>query len=268
MSFLRPKINSKNPKEAWRAFKLVLRSDEEIFDLLRRDDVVIKDQIYDWAYQYRLSRQARELKGGKLFGMILNDPAHPYYLKIKKMDDEERAADAAKRERERKDALDRILRGSQFDRKLLEAASLFAREYDMTVEEKQLIGNAVFRHIDGMARLIGRKEKERMMIENIQPFLCPPFILEHLKDLPAGWGHIMIEQTITAADIPDEEKREACLRYRVSDGKNVTDCEIGRHQYVLVGEERDENYEDFNHPFDYKVYRCKICGNEMRERSR
>ena len=90
MSLFLPKIDSKNPKKAWRAFRLVLRSDEEIFDLLRRDDIVIKGQIYDWALQYRLSRQARELKGGKLFGMILQDPSHPYYLKIKKMDEEER----------------------------------------------------------------------------------------------------------------------------------------------------------------------------------
>lgn len=63
---------------------------KKIFDLLRRDDIVIKDQIYDWALQYRMSRQARELKGGKLFGMILQDPSHPNYLKIKKMDEEER----------------------------------------------------------------------------------------------------------------------------------------------------------------------------------
>lgn len=273
MSFLIPKIESKNPKEAWRAFRLVTRSDEEIYELLRRNDIVIRDQIYDWAFQYRLSREARQFKSSKLYSMILNDPAHPYYSKVKKMDDEERAADTEKRKKERVAALNRILHESNAGSDLLESARIFAGKYDMSIEEKRLIGNAVLRYIDGISILhMGHEEKKRQIAKNIQPFLCPPLILEHLKDLPAdhellgNWALQLIEKAITDADIPDEEKREACLRFRVSDGKNVTDCEIGKHQYVLIGEEQEENHEDFYHPFDYKVYRCTICGDEIRKK--
>lgn len=267
MSFLFPKIDSKNPKEAWRAFCFVKRSDEEMDMLLRREDIVIRDQIFERALQFR----------PKLIGKILHDPSHPYYPKVKKISDEETAAREAEKKRKRQYEFNRIIKANLAGRDLLDAAESFSITYadDMTDEEKRCIGNTVFRYIETVpTSLMGSDEKDRWLMSNIRQYLCAPFIMDHLTDLPTNhnilgqWALGKIQSAISAADIPNHKKREACLRYRVSDGKNVTDCEIGRHNYVLVEEVTEENHEDYYHPHDYKVYRCEKCGYETREQVR
>ena len=84
MSFLVPKIDSKNAKEAWRAYRMVTRGAEEAVGILRRGDVLpeVKEQIFAWELKYK----------PQIVGLILQDPSHPCFQKAKRLSDEEKAA--------------------------------------------------------------------------------------------------------------------------------------------------------------------------------
>ena len=81
MSFLIPRINSKNRKEALRAFKVAYKDDAALDAMLRRDDIVIKDEVFSLVRGWHW----------KLYRSILNDPTHPYHAEAHRILNEENA---------------------------------------------------------------------------------------------------------------------------------------------------------------------------------
>lgn len=262
MSFLVPKIDSKNAKEAWRAYRMVTRGAEEAVGILRRGDVLpeVKEQIFAWELKYK----------PQIVGLILQDPSHPCFQKAKQLSDEEKAAEEARKARARQPAFNRIVWYEQtgdYD-KLTAEANAFRRTYEMTDGEKHAIANVLYRVTRSQMKL-ERDENYRdgKIVDRLSDYLCAPFILEHLTELPTGWSDRllrMIRETIDGAGLSDSEKRAAYLHYGFFDGVLVTACEAGKHDFAFVGEESEENDEDYYHPLHYKVYRCRVCGQETR----
>lgn len=261
-------INSKNPKIAWFAFRWKERSEEEILALLRREDVVIRDQIFDFALHARLGHTVMY---PNLIGMIRQDPSHPYYSRVRQMDDKAEAERAEQQEQKRQCALAYIVKmdtdgetGDILDRKI----QYFSKTYDPTDEEKTLLAEILFRW--AKRRATRETEIDRLLNAGIGPLLTEPFILRHVTELPrdlCSAGKKKIEAAVSRAGFTDDRKREICLRYRIYDPKVVTKCEIGMHEDVFVDTETEENYEDWTRPITYNVYRCKLCGRERREKA-
>ena len=134
MSFLFPKINSKNREEALRAFGFADKSDASLDAMLRRDDVVIKDVIFS------------RVRGRhwQLYQSILNDPTHPYHTEAHRLLDAENAQKEAEKKAVRDKRYRAILamRGDlNRRREMNEAIESFVKNYAMTDEEKCALGN-------------------------------------------------------------------------------------------------------------------------------
>ncbi len=63
-----------------------------------------------------------------------------------------------------------------------------------------------------------------------------------------------------------EHRREALLQYQIVDGVVVkSECEFGRHDFVVEREERDRRDDDQMRFITYTYYRCSRCGQKHKK---
>lgn len=265
--FLVPKITSKNPKRALRGYRVrsLNMTPEDLAALLRREDVVIRDQIFD-------DMLARRERRRNIFDGVRNDPSHPYYARLKQTEDREAADQAAREQQIRKKQFSEILRlaeSSERDKwiQVPNAVQTYVddpfhfKHYEVTEDEKHVLGNIMFdyamNHDEHWCR-----DMDELLLSRLKGLMCVPLIKDHLMEMPHGTPVEMIREAMNSMDLTDEQKRKVCLRYKFLEGDLVTPCEIGNHRYVLVETTTEENYEDWTRPYKLEHYRCRDCGHE------
>lgn len=260
MSFLIPKINSKNRKEALRAFKTADKDDAALDAMLCRDDIVIRDEIFAYVKGWRY----------KLYQRILNDPTHPYHAEAQRILHGEAARKKAEKESARKARFDAVinLRGNlNRRRELKDAVDAFVKEYEMTDEEKCALGECVI-WLVGTWMIGDPDEKSKTLTKMTEPFFCLPFAKAHLVN-----SHIVFPKALClkAADelkLDDKTRKDVYRRHKIADGRLVKPCDIGEHEYEYVKDVFEENYEDWGLSKYRALYRCKNCGREyVRDKS-
>ncbi len=255
MSFLFPKINSKNREEALRAFRFADKSEAALDALLRRDDVVIRDVIF--------SRVRGRYE--KLFQSILSDPTHPYHVEAHRILDAEKAQKEAKEKTMRKERYRAILamRGDlNRRREMNDAIDSFVKNYAMTDEEKCALGECVV-WLVGTWMIGNPDEKSRKLTEMTEPFFCLPFAKAHLVDSRIVFPKELALQAADELKLDDRTRKDVCWRHRIADGRLVTKCDIGEHEYAYVKDVWDENHEDWGLSKTRALFRCKNCGAEV-----
>ena len=253
MSLLFPKINSADPEEAKRAFRPGTMNDDKIDSLLKRDDIVIKGYIFEYVERFRPA----------LLERIKNDPSHPFSRRAAGAD-EEKAKEA---ERKRSFELSSIIRKDQKGEKfglMDEIASFSSRYHDLTDEEKCLLGEIVYRTLWSGNTIVYRDTKLAGLKREMRPFFCRELAKKHLTDWPEVFPKELTEEVLEGSGLSDTEKKEIYLRYRIAHPPLVSPCEVGEHSWEKIGTETDDNHEDYDHPVTYTVYRCRVCGEEMR----
>ena len=131
MSLLFPRINSLDPKEAKRAFRPGLLNDDRIDRLLCRDDIVIKDYIFEYVTRFRPA----------LLERIRSDPSHPFNRRALRPDEDKMLEERRKREFE----LSRIMEMDRKEEKfgLMKEIGSFGRRKDLTDEEEALLRECI-----------------------------------------------------------------------------------------------------------------------------
>lgn len=252
MSLLFPRINSLDPKEAKRAFRPGMLNDDRINRLLCRDDIVIKDYIFEYVTRFRPA----------LLERIRSDPSHPFNRRALRLDEDKMLEERRKREFE----LSRIMEMDRKEEKfgLMKEIDSFGRRKDLTDEERCILAEIVYRTLWAGDNIVYRDTKLAQLKRELQPFFCRELAERHLTDWPEVFPKHLAEEVLEGSDLSDERKRGIYLTYRIPHPPLVSACEVGEHSWEKIGTETSDNNEDYDHPVTYAVYRCRECGTEMR----
>lgn len=263
MFFHFPKIDSRDPKKALSAYSWHIWSDEELVELLRREDIVIRDEIFE-----KMIGVYRSAQGGRrlAFQAILEDPSHPYHARVMQIHNEMIAAEAERKERIRRDRYERILekdKRDDWETLMSEIKDYGSDYYPLTQTEKYTLGNILYRIVKEHGAFNRDKNFLREFSDMLPRMICVPLIRDHLMEMPVSTPPSMIISAMKEMDLTDEQKREACLRYRFCIENLVTPCEIGKHKFVYFKTIREQDPDDYNRFESSKIYRCEICGKEV-----
>ena len=132
----------------------------------------------------------------------------------------------------------------------------------MTDTEKHTLGNILFRIVKEHGAFSRDKDFLRKFSATLPTLICVPLIRDHLMEMPVSTPSGMIIRAMNGMDLTDEQKREACLRYRFCFENLVTPCEIGKHEFVFDKTVREQDPDDNNRWESSGLYRCKICGKQ------
>lgn len=257
MSFLIPRIDSKNPKEALRAFKVAYKDDAALDAMLRRSDIVIKDEIFAYI---------RDTRHWRLYDTIRNDPTHPYHAEAHRILDAEKAQKDAELQAARKERFEAILqlKGKLNMRpEMGDAIKAFVRDYETTDEEKCALADCIIWEIGSW--MIGNPdERRKTYAKMLSPFFCLPLAKTYLlRNSDIVFPRELAQQAADELKLNDRDRKAVYLRHRIVDGRLVTLCDVGEHEYEYVEDVWDENHEDWTRSKTRAMYRCKHCGRTV-----
>lgn len=256
MSLLIPRINSKNRKEALRAFRVACKDDEALDAFLRRDDIVIRDEIFAYVKGWRY----------QLYRRVITDPMHPYHAEANRVEAGERAQKEREKEAARAERMQTILqlKGDRGKiRALKDAIDAFTKAYQLTDAEKCTLADCIWQIVDEW-RIMDPDKRRKTLAEMLQPYFCVSVVKAHLFS-GVAFPKEMVIQAADELGLDDDRRRSLYLWQKIADGRLVTPCEIGEHDLEFVKEITEENWEDQNLPLRYRIFRCKVCGKEFRK---